>query len=134
MEQQRKITDEREARRSLAAAKAAGGTIEQWARANGIDGRSLNAWRVNLARRGATAAPKRSRRGGADQHRVSARRPSAVRRRRSAPATGEVGPLLVELVPTSGPVSPAQYVVMLGEARIAPSVVREGPLRGRERQ
>jgi hypothetical protein len=41
VDKQRKITDEREARRCLAAARAAGGTVGLWARANGIDGRSL---------------------------------------------------------------------------------------------
>jgi hypothetical protein len=45
----RKIEDEREARRCLKAAKAAGLTPGAWAREHGIDGRSLNAWRLNLA-------------------------------------------------------------------------------------
>ena len=60
----RKIDDETEARRCLRAAKLAGGSAGEWARAHGIDGRSLNAWRMNLAGRGAprtTAAPRRSR-------------------------------------------------------------------------
>lgn len=47
----RKIRDVAEARTSLDAAEASGMTRAQWARANGIDGRSLNAWRLNLARR-----------------------------------------------------------------------------------
>ncbi len=42
------------------AAKLAGRSAGEWARAHGIDGRSLNAWKVNLARRGTTAAPRRS--------------------------------------------------------------------------
>lgn len=46
----RKIEDEREARRCLKAAKAAGLSAGEWAREHGIDGRSLNAWRINLAR------------------------------------------------------------------------------------
>jgi hypothetical protein len=46
----RKIEDEREARRCLKAAKAAGLSAGEWARARGIDGRSLNAWRINLSR------------------------------------------------------------------------------------
>lgn len=46
----RKIEDEREARRCLKAAKAAGLTAGAWARERGIDGRSLNAWRMNLSR------------------------------------------------------------------------------------
>jgi hypothetical protein len=48
----RRIFDEQDARRCLAAAKAARGGAADWARAHGIDGRSLNAWRVNLSRRG----------------------------------------------------------------------------------
>ncbi len=46
----RKIENEREARRCLKAAAAAGLSAGEWAREHGIDGRSLNAWRINLAR------------------------------------------------------------------------------------
>lgn len=46
----RKIEDEGEARRCLSAAKAARLTAGEWAREHGIDGRSLNAWRINLSR------------------------------------------------------------------------------------
>jgi hypothetical protein len=46
----RRIESAREARRCLRAAEAAGQTAGEWARERGIDGRSLNAWRVNLAR------------------------------------------------------------------------------------
>lgn len=52
----RKIEDEREARRCLKAAKAAGLTPGAWAQEHGIDGRSLNAWRLNLAQVGAREA------------------------------------------------------------------------------
>ena len=45
----RKIADETEARRCLRAARLAGLSAGEWARARGIDGRSLNAWRMNLA-------------------------------------------------------------------------------------
>jgi len=45
----RKIEDEREARACLKAAK--GENLGRWARAHGIDGRSLNAWRINLEAR-----------------------------------------------------------------------------------
>lgn len=45
-----KIEDERQARRCLKAAKAAGLSAGEWAREHGIDGRSLNAWRINLSR------------------------------------------------------------------------------------
>lgn len=48
----RRIFNEQDARRCLSAARAARGGLAEWARAHGIDGRSLNAWRVNLGRRG----------------------------------------------------------------------------------
>lgn len=78
----RKIASEEEARRCFAAAKAARAELGPWARAHGIDGRSLNAWKVNLAKRG-------------------------VRRRPNAPQ-------LIELVPKVPRVSPARYVVRVG--------------------
>lgn len=46
----RRIESEGEARHCLGAARAAGHPAGEWARERGIDGRSLNAWRVNLAR------------------------------------------------------------------------------------
>jgi hypothetical protein len=46
----RKIESEREARRCLKSASAAGLSCGEWAREHGIDGRSLNAWRINLSR------------------------------------------------------------------------------------
>lgn len=52
----RRVIDEQDARRCMAAAKAARGGLAVWARAHGVDGRSLNAWRVNLARRGTSRA------------------------------------------------------------------------------
>ena len=52
----RKIRDVAEARTFLDAAEASRMTRAQWARENGIDGRSLNAWRLNLERR-RTATP-----------------------------------------------------------------------------
>lgn len=48
----RKIEDEAEARSCLTAAVASGEGRAAWARRHGIDGRSLNAWRVNLERDG----------------------------------------------------------------------------------
>jgi hypothetical protein len=48
----RKVFNEQDARRCIAAARATRGGIAVWARAHGVDGRSLNAWYVNLARRG----------------------------------------------------------------------------------
>lgn len=120
MEQQRKITDEREAQRCLAAAKAAGGTIKQWARAHGIDARSLNAWRMNLGRRGRKTLPKKQR--------AALAQPPSARRRRAAMRPGiegspkeAAGPLLVELVPmpdTPAPSSERRYVVRLGDLRL----------------
>ena len=47
----RKIDDEDDARRCLAAVNEAGGDAVSWARANRVDARSLNAWKVNLERR-----------------------------------------------------------------------------------
>lgn len=65
----RKVVDEREARALLAKAARSGGDLVAVARAHGVDGRSLNAWRYNLARgsrsRSAPAgpAPRRARAG-----------------------------------------------------------------------
>ena len=53
---QRKIDDEWDARACLRLAKAAGVSVGEWARENGVDGRSLNAWRINLSRAGASGA------------------------------------------------------------------------------
>ena len=46
----RKIADEQDARACLDRAKVEGQSLGAWARANGVDGRSLNIWRVNLER------------------------------------------------------------------------------------
>ena len=54
----RKIDDERQARAFLKAAKSAGVPLKTWARAHGIDGRSLNAWRINLGRARTRTSPK----------------------------------------------------------------------------
>lgn len=48
----RRIINEADARRCLAAVGASRSGLSDWARAHGIDGRSLNLWRVNLSRRG----------------------------------------------------------------------------------
>jgi hypothetical protein len=47
---QRKIVDERDARACLKAAKAAGVSTKEWARAHGVDARSLHMWQVNISR------------------------------------------------------------------------------------
>jgi len=92
----RKIEDESEARRCLRAAKVAGCSAGEWARAHGIDGRSLNTWGVNLARRGTTAAPRR-------------REPKAPR-----PAHA-----LVELVPAGSKLGASgRYVLEVAGARV----------------
>ena len=44
--------NEQDARRCLSAVKASRRELGAWAREHGVDGRSLNLWRVNLARRG----------------------------------------------------------------------------------
>lgn len=118
MEQQRKIADEREARRSLAAAEAAGGAIKQWARAHGIDGRSLNAWRMNLARRGRKTPPKK-RRAALAQPPSARRRPAAVGPGGAGSTKEPVSPVLVELVPLPAtPASERRYVVQFGDVRL----------------
>jgi hypothetical protein len=55
----RKIEDEREAVRCLRAAERKGLSAGDWARAYGVDGRSLHAWKMNLARRGTPASRRR---------------------------------------------------------------------------
>lgn len=95
----RKIEGEREAVRCLRAAERAGLSTGEWARANGIDGRSLRAWKMNIGRRG---APARSR-----KHRRSPR-----------PARHA----LVELVPAATSVvvgaGAGRYVLEIGGARL----------------
>lgn len=97
----RKIGDESEARKCLSAIDAAGGDIRAWAREHGIDGRSLHAWRVNLARSGAkTRGPRR--------------------KRRSARVTTKG---LVELVPAGfaaavPSLGPTRYVLEVGGVRV----------------
>ena len=84
----RKIEDERDARACLRAAKAARLSVGAWARDHGVDGRSLNAWRINLARAGAGVEPSESK----------------LR--------------LVELVPAAPQRADARYVVHFDGARI----------------
>lgn len=94
----RKIEDERDALQCLREVKRAGLSVGEWARAHGVDGRSLHAWRIAIARRG-----------------VAGRRQKAqAKPKRAAHA-------LVELVPA---VPPAQregagrYVLVVGTARV----------------
>lgn len=53
----RRVCSEEEARAAMAAVAASGMARRVWARQNGINPRSLNAWRLNLARRGGGAPP-----------------------------------------------------------------------------
>jgi transposase-like protein len=46
----RRVQDEEDARACLRAAEASGLQRAEWAREHGVEPRSLNAWRVNLAR------------------------------------------------------------------------------------
>jgi len=52
----RRIEEELEARRCLQAVAASGRPLAAWAREHGIDGRSLNAWRVVTDQRHREAA------------------------------------------------------------------------------
>lgn len=54
MSVRKKIEDESEARRCVVAAKREGLSLGEWARAHGVDGRSLHAWHMNLERGGGT--------------------------------------------------------------------------------
>jgi hypothetical protein len=83
--ERRKVRDADDARELLSAARRAGLRLGVWARANGLDGRSLHAWKMNLERG------------------------SASRRR-----GGRTAVSLVELVPT-GTSSPARYALRRGD-------------------
>ncbi len=92
----RKIEDERDAVRCLRAAERRGLSTRDWARAHGVDGRSLHAWQMNLARRGTSAVKRRKKASGAAAH------------------------ALVELVPTAAPVEAGsgRYALVVGGARV----------------
>lgn len=96
----RKIEGEREAVRCLRAAERQGVSAGDWARAHGVDGRSLHAWQMNLARRG-TTWPK-------------------TRQRKASLKAAAAAHALVELVPAA--TSPAhgagRYAVVVGGARV----------------
>ena len=86
MAKARRIEEELEARRCLRAVVASGQPLAAWAREHGIDGRSLNAWRVNLGRREASVARVRAAKAPVGQARsglvelVPSSRPSTVTR------------------------------------------------------
>lgn len=96
----RKIEDEREAVRCLRAAERKGLSAGDWARAHGVDGRSLHAWQMNLARRGTTWPAKRR------KARSSKQKPAAR--------------ALVEIVPvaTSAQQAAGRYALVVGGARV----------------
>ncbi len=89
----RKIQDENDARECIARMKKSGLALAKWARSAGIDGRSLHAWNVNLAR-GGTGSPQKTRQA------------LAVRRVK-----------LVELVPMAAS-RVARYVVRVGQLAV----------------
>ncbi|MBX3219016.1 MAG: hypothetical protein KF795_00775 [Labilithrix sp.] len=55
----RKIVDERDARACLSSVARSGETLRAWAKRHHVDGRSLNAWKRNLARWTTTPLPRR---------------------------------------------------------------------------
>lgn len=81
----RKVVDERDARACLSALARSGETLRRWARDNGIDGRSLRAWQINLSRTSTRTAASRA------------------------------STQLVELVPMSMRAAPRRYVVRIAE-------------------
>jgi transposase-like protein len=91
----RKIENERDALRCLRKVGHAGLSVGEWARAHGIDGRSLHAWRIAIARRGVPA-----------RHRKASAKPKRA----------ELA--LVELVPAASRDSAGRYVLVVGAARV----------------
>lgn len=87
----RRVRDEAEARACLAAVGTSGLSPREWARINGFDGRSLQAWRPNLARRASAST--------------------------LPPAPPKLAPRLVELLPRPSEVAPV-YVIHVGELRV----------------
>jgi len=99
----RKIEDAKEARKCLKAARASGLTNAAWSRREGIDGRSLHAWLLNLDRSAKSHGSKRGRKSSS--------------RSKSKPAR----PRVVELVPVATPrpsVAAPRYAVRCGELSI----------------
>lgn len=56
----RKIADEKDARACLTAVARSGESLRAWAKRHRVDGRSLHAWKRNLARWGKVASPKKA--------------------------------------------------------------------------
>ena len=95
----RKIEDERDAVECLQAAEQRGMSVRDWAQAHGVDGRSLRAWQINIARRGTSMASR--------PRQIGAKAPPAAR-------------TLVELIPktTTAVQGLARYVLVVGSARL----------------
>lgn len=92
----RKIIDAAEARRLVTAVQRSGKSTGEWVRGRGIDGRSLQAWRMTFEREGSSGSQRR--------------RPSRSRAKRRA---------LVELVPTPTlAVRTAKYVIERDSVRL----------------
>ena len=88
--ERRKIRDEADARRCIASVNASKLTSREWARSEGIDGRSLRAWTLNLGR-------------------------SAGSTKSTRPQPSSAKPLrLVELIPSTPARSGSRYVVRVG--------------------
>ena len=85
----RKVANEADARACLSALARPRKTLADWARSKQLDGRTLRAWQINLARGAATKAPAK---------RARAR--------------------LVELVPVSSPSAARRYVIRVDDTSI----------------
>jgi len=97
----RKIQDENDARECIARMKKSGLALAHWARSAGIDGRSLHAWNVNLARGGSGSSHK-------------TRQALAVRRVK-----------LVELVPMAVSRVPRYVMQVSLQSKLTPSSTRQ---------
>lgn len=97
--ERRKIRDEADARACLSAARRSGQTLASWGRSAGVDGRSLHAWSMNLARGDEGQRRKLSRRKAGERVELveliaapmSATRLSAARAPRYTVRVGKVG-------------------------------------------
>lgn len=92
----RKICDEADARACLKAAKKSGLTLAVWGRSAGVDGRSLHAWSMNLARGGSRPGAKLAQRKEATKRvelveLVAAPQPTVRARARYVVRVGQVG-------------------------------------------
>jgi hypothetical protein len=88
--ERRKIRDEADARRCIASVNTSKLTAREWARSEGIDGRSLRAWTLNLRRSAGSTKSTRSQ-------------------------TSSAKPLrLVELIPSTPARTPSRYVLRVG--------------------